>query len=660
MSNAPNLADQASETAKPGTFEFQAEVQRVLQLVIHSLYSNKEIFMRELISNASDALDKLRFESLTAPAMIEGDADYRIELLTDEAAKTLTIRDSGIGMDYDELLGNLGTIARSGTKKFLENLSPEQKSDANLIGQFGVGFYSAFIVAGSVSVTSRKAGQSAGWRWTSEGLGQFSIAPVDSAARGTEIVLSLKEGEEEFLRSWRIEGLISKYSDHIAFPIKLQVVTQPENEELADDSVQDDDSAKTTYAAEAAPKPAVLSWKTINQASALWTRPKAELSDADYKQFFAHLEHSGEPSIWSHAKVEGSQTYTTLLYLPSKPPFDMMFGNRDERKGLRLYVKRVFIMDAAAQLLPNYLRFVRGVVDSDDLPLNVSRELLQDNKLTQAIRASCTKRALDMLDKLAGDEDASKYADFFQHFGSVLKEGLNEDHGNRERIAKLLLIDSTASDKKTNLDDYITRMRIGQNEIYYITAESLLAAKNSPHLESFKAKGVEVLLMHDRIDEWVMSYLSQYAGKKVVSVAKGQISLDAIAPLEGATEIKSEPLADALAERIKAVLGDRVKEVRGSTRLAESASCLVVDNYDMALHLQRVMQAAGQPSQSSKPALELNAAHAIVKKLEATQDDAHFAELAMLLYEQAVLSEGGQLEDPSGFVKRINGLLLTA
>ena len=661
MSNTPNVAEQASETAKPGTFEFQAEVQRVLQLVIHSLYSNKEIFMRELVSNSSDALDKLRFESLTAPAILEGDADYRIELLTDEAAKTLTIRDNGIGMDYDELLGNLGTIARSGTKKFLENLSPEQKSDANLIGQFGVGFYSAFIVAGSVSVTSRKAGQSAGWRWTSEGLGQFSIAPVDSAARGTEIVLSLKEGEEEFLRSWRIEGLISKYSDHIAFPIKLQVVTQPENEELADDEDQADAVADTIDAAAVVePKPAVLSWKTINQASALWTRPKADLSDADYKQFFAHLEHSGEPSTWSHAKVEGSQTYTTLLYLPSKPPFDMMFGNRDERKGLRLYVKRVFIMDAAEQLLPNYLRFVRGVVDSDDLPLNVSRELLQDNKLTQAIRASCTKRALDMLDKLAGDEDASKYEDFFQHFGSVLKEGLNEDHANRERIAKLLRIDCTASDKKTNLDDYIGRMRVGQNEIFYITAESLLAAKNSPHLEAFKAKGVEVLLMHDRIDEWVMSYLSQYAGKKVVSVAKGQISLDAIAPLEGASEIKSEPLAGELAERIKVVLGDRVKEVRGSTRLAESASCLVVDSYDMALHLQRVMQAAGQPAQSSKPALELNAAHPIVKKLEITQDEAHFAELAMLLYEQAVLSEGGQLEDPSGFVKRINGLLLTA
>ncbi len=649
MSNTPNVTDQASETAKPGTFEFQAEVQRVLQLVIHSLYSNKEIFMRELVSNSSDALDKLRFESLTKPEILEGDADYRIELLTDEAAKTLTIRDNGIGMDYDELLGNLGTIARSGTKKFLENLSPEQKTDANLIGQFGVGFYSAFIVAGSVSVTSRKAGQAAGWQWRSEGLGQFSIEPASNVARGTEIVLTLKEGEEEFLRGWRIEGLVSKYSDHIAFPIKLQVSSQPDS-----DDAEDGEETKE----ESTPKPAVLSWKTVNQASALWTRPKAELTDADYKQFFAHLEHSGEPSTWSHAKVEGSQTYTTLLYLPSKPPFDMMFGNRDERKGLRLYVKRVFIMDAAEQLLPNYLRFVRGVVDSDDLPLNVSRELLQDNKLTQAIRASCTKRALDMLDKLAGDEDASKYADFFQHFGSVLKEGLNEDHANRERIAKLLRIDSTNSDAKTSLDEYITRMRVGQEDIYYITAESLLAAKNSPHLEAFKAKGVEVLLMHDRIDEWVMSYLNQYAGKKVISVAKGQISLDAIVPPEGAAEIKHEPLAGALAERIKAVLGERVKEVRGSTRLAESAACLVVDNYDMALHLQRVMQAAGQPSQGSKPALELNATHAIVKKLDSTQDDAQFAELALLLYEQSVLSEGGQLEDPSGFVKRINGLLL--
>jgi molecular chaperone HtpG len=637
------------------TFEFQAEVQRVLQLVIHSLYSNKEIFMRELVSNASDALDKLRFSALTTPALIAGDADYRIELETDEALRTLTIRDNGIGMSKDELISNLGTIARSGTKQFFDSLSSEQKSDANLIGQFGVGFYSGFIVAQAISVTSRKAGASEGWRWHSEGVGSFDIAPAEHAARGTEIVLTLKEGEEEFLRSWRIESLVGKYSEHIAFPIKLRVL---ENAEASGD--EDEATPASQPAADETAKAASFTWKTLNQASALWTRAKADISDADYKAFFAHLEHGGDPSTWSHAKVEGSQTYTTLLYLPSKPPFDMLFGNRDERKGLKLYVKRVFIMDAAEQLLPAYLRFVRGVVDSDDLPLNVSRELLQDNKLTQAIRASCTKRALDMLDKLAGDEDQQKYLDFFQHFGAIFKEGLNEDHANRERIAKLLRFDSTQTEGKTSFDDYIARMRVGQDAIYYITAESLLAAKNSPHLEVFKAKGVEVLLMHDRIDEWVLSYLQTYAGKKVQSVAKGEVKLDDIAPAEGAPEIPKQTLDATLAERIKNVLGERVKEVRGSTRLSESAACLVVDSFDMALHLQRVLQAAGQAGHQGKPALEINAAHSIVKRLQDTADDARFAALAMLLYEQAVLSEGGQLEDPSGFVKRMNGMLLAA
>ncbi len=642
-----NVSGESASPAKQ-THQFQAEVQRVLQLVIHSLYSNKEIFLRELISNGSDALDKLRFASLTEPGLIAGDADYRIEIESDEAAKTLTIRDNGIGMTHDELISNLGTIARSGTKQFLENLSAEQKTDANLIGQFGVGFYSGFIVAKSMSVTSRNAGSDESWTWTSEGTGEYSVQPAHAASRGTEIVLTLKEGEEEFARTWRLESLIGKYSDHIAFPIKLKKAVQ---------SHTDADDADETESTE--PKPETFAFSAVNKASALWTRPKSELKDEDYQSFFGSFEHgAGDALSWAHNKVEGAQSYTSLLYLPSKPPMDMMFGNRDERKGLKLYVKRVFIMDAAEQLLPSYLRFVRGVVDSDDLPLNVSRELLQDNKLTQAIRASCIKRVLDMMDKLASDEDSSKYLEFFKHFGGVLKEGLSEDYANRERIAKLMRFASTASDEMTSFDAYIARMKVGQEAIYYITAESLLAAKNSPHLEALKAKGVEVLLMHERIDEWVMGYLNEYAGKKVLSVAKGEIDLSNIATPEGAAEATHAALPSDLTERITKALGDKVKVVRGSKRLSESAACLVVDQYEQALHLQRVLKAAGQPVHSGKAALEVNAGHPLVKKLAETTDAAKFDDLANLLFEQAVLSEGGQLEDPSGFVKRLNGLLL--
>jgi molecular chaperone HtpG len=630
-------------TNQPETHAFQAEVQRVLHLVIHSLYSNKEIFLRELVSNASDALDKMRFAAITDASLIAGDSDYRIEIETDEDAKTLTIRDNGIGMSREELISNLGTIARSGTKQFMDSLSGDQKADANLIGQFGVGFYSGYVVAKSMQVTSRKAGAADSFVWASAGTGEYSIAPASKAGRGTEIVLQLKEGEEEFARSWRIESLISKYSDHIAFPIKLLKSTEAEMEDGKEVA------------------PASSSFEAINQASALWTRPKADLKDEDYQQFFAHLEHgSADPVSWAHNKVEGAQSYTSLLFLPSKPPMDMLFGNRDERKGLKLYVKRVFIMDAAEELLPAYLRFVRGVIDSDDLPLNVSREILQDSKMTAAIRASCVKRVLDMLDKLATDEDAAKYQSFFGYFGATLKEGLAEDFANRERIAKLLRFASTGAEGLSSFDDYIGRMKAGQNAIYYITAESMLAAKNSPHLEALKAKGVEVLLMHERIDEWVMSYLQEYAGKKVQSVAKGAVELDGIASESDHSDAQSTVLDSELAKRISAVLGDRVKAVRSSSRLYESAACLVVDQHDMALHMQRVLKAAGQPAQGGKPALEINASHALVQKLAQTTDEAKFAELACLLFEQAVLSEGGQLDDPSGFVKRINNLLLAA
>jgi molecular chaperone HtpG len=628
-------------TANTETHAFQAEVQRVLHLVIHSLYSNKEIFLRELISNASDALDKLRFAAITDASLLAGDADYRIEIEADESAKTLTIRDNGIGMTREELIANLGTIARSGTKQFMDNLSGDQKADANLIGQFGVGFYSGYVVAKSMQVSSRKAGSDARFTWTSDGTGEFTIASAAPGQRGTEIVLSLKDGEEEFAREWRLQSLISKYSDHIAFPIKLR--------KKSDAVIEDGKEVE----------PASDHFEAVNQASALWTRAKADLTDDDYKNFFAHIEHgAADPLSWAHNKVEGAQSYTSLLYLPSKPPMDMLFGNRDERKGLKLYVKRVFIMDAAEELLPSYLRFVRGVIDSDDLPLNVSREILQDSKATQAIRASCVKRVLDMLDKLTNDDDKTKFEDFFKHFGAVLKEGLSEDFANRERIAKLLRFASTASDTNTSFDDYISRMKVGQEAIYYITAESLLAAKNSPHLEALKAKGIEVLLMHERIDEWVMSYLNEYSGKKVLSVAKGNVDLDQVAGESNAAP--SSTLDDALAKRIAAVLDQRVKEVRGSKRLHESAACLVVDQYDMALHMQRVLKAAGQPAQGGKPVLEINADHALIKKLANTTDDAKFADLATLVFEQAVLSEGGQLEDPSGFVKRLNALLLAA
>jgi molecular chaperone HtpG len=636
---------------QPQTHAFQAEVQRVLHLVIHSLYSNKEIFLRELVSNASDALDKLRFASITDGSLMGADSNLRIELEADETSKTLTIRDNGIGMSQEELVANLGTIARSGTKQFLENLSAEQKTDANLIGQFGVGFYSGFIVASKMTVRSQKAGSTEAWIWESTGSGEFTLTPAATGARGTEIVLSLKEGEEEFARTWRLESLVAKYSDHIAFPIQLKKEVQSEDEENNEATDKKDQDKRE--------QEKQFEFVAVNKANALWTRPKSDLKDEDYQSFFSHLEHAGEALSWAHNKVEGAQSYTSLLYLPKRPPMDMLFGNREERKGLKLYVKRVFIMDAAEQLLPSYLRFVRGVVDSDDLPLNVSRELLQDNKMTQAIRASCVKRVLDMIDKLANDDDKAKYTEFFKHFGSVIKEGLAEDFANRERIAKLLRYTSNSVEGETGLDDYIGRMKVGQEAIYYITAESLLAAKNSPHLEALKAKGVEVLLMHDRIDEWVMSYLNEYAGKKVQSVAKGEINLDAIADGDQAPIVHAE-LDASLAARIRAALGDRVKDVRGSKRLSESASCLVVDQYEQALHLQRVLKAAGQPAMGGKAALEVNASHPLVQKMAATNEDARFNDLAHVLFEQAVLTEGGQLEDPSGFVKRMNGLLLAA
>lgn len=625
-------------SAVPETLKFEAEVQEVLNLVIHSLYSNKEIFLRELVSNASDACDKLRFAALADASLLEGGAELGIQIEADKEARTLTIRDNGIGMSREEVIENLGTIARSGTRKFLAALADGQKQDANLIGQFGVGFYSAFIVADRVTLRTRRAGVAAeaGVVWTSSGTGEYSIEPATLEARGTELVLHLKEGEDEYLNDWRIRGLIGKYSEHLAFPVQLKRADPKEGESALD---------------------------TLNTGKALWRRPKSELKDEDYQGFYASLAHDSDPPLaWAHNKVEGSQTYTTLLYLPSKLPFDLRFSNRDERKGLKLYVRRVFIMDAAEQLLPGYLRFMRGVVDSEDLPLNVSRELLQDNKLTAAIRASCVKRALDLIEKVAG-EDEDKYRAFLKECGAVLKEGLAEDHTHRERIAGLLRFASTTSaddEPRVSLKDYIGRMRPGQEAIYVLTGESWLAVKHSPHLEALARKGVEVLLLTDRVDEWAISYLSEFDGKPVKNIAKGDLDLSAIADLEGATPPPAETsLDESLTKRIGEVLGERVSAVRGSHRLTSSASCLVVDDYAMALHMQRILKAAGQGGfgAGTRPALELNAAHPLVQRLARTEDPAAFADLAFVLHDQAVLAEGAPLEDPAGFVRRINALI---
>jgi molecular chaperone HtpG len=617
------------------THAFQAEVQQVLHLVIHSLYSNKEIFLRELISNASDALDKLRFEAIRSPELLAGDPELRIEIEADQAAKTLTIRDNGIGMSRDEVIENIGTIARSGTRRFLESLSGDERKDAQLIGQFGVGFYSAFIVAKEVELRTRRAGADdrAGVAWRSTGEGEYAIANIEKPGRGTEVVLHLKDEETEFLSDWRLRALIHKYSEHIAFPIRMK------------------------GRAEDGKEPA---FETVNQASALWIRPKSELSDQDYQSFYQHIAHSdGEALAWAHNKVEGSQSYTTLLYIPAKAPFDLFTGARDERHGLKLYVKRVYIMDAAEQLLPPYLRFVRGVVDSDDLPLNVSRELLQENRLTQQIRSSVIKRVLDLIERMA-EEQPEKFKTFWTEFGQCIKEGLTEDYANREKLAKLLRFASTASEgpeATVSLKDYVGRMRPNQTQIYYITAETHLAARHSPHLEAFRAKGVEVLLAFDRIDEWALSYLHEFDGKPVVSVAKGDIDLSQIPDLEGQASASGGELPAGLADRIQRALGERIKNVRGSTRLTESAAVLVVDTHELALHTQRLLRQAGQTLGGGKPTLELNPRHALTARMAAETDEARFAELATLVYEQAVLAEGGQLEDPSGFVRRINRLL---
>lgn len=619
---------------------FQSEVKQLLHLMIHSLYSNKEIFLRELISNASDAADKLRFRALSSPELYEGDGELHVRVSTNKEQRTLTIADNGIGMHREEVIDNLGTIAKSGTKAFLESIGSDQAKDSQLIGQFGVGFYSAFIVADKVTVRTRAAGAAAeeGVFWESAGEGEYTVADVVKADRGTEITLHLREGEDEFLDEWRVRSIIGKYSDHIALPVEIETHT-PSEEEGGEPTV---------------------TWEKVNKAQALWTRNKADVTEDDYKEFYKHIAHDfTDPLSWSHNRVEGKQEYTSLLYIPSQAPWDMW--NRDHKHGLKLYVQRVFIMDDAEQFMPNYLRFVRGLIDSNDLPLNVSREILQDSRVTQSLRNALTKRVLQMLEKLAKD-DAEKYQTFWQQFGLVLKEGPAEDGGNREAIAKLLRFASTQGDSSAqtvSLEDYVSRMVEGQEKIYYITADSYAAAKSSPHLELFRKKGIEVLLLSDRIDEWMMSYLTEFDGKSFQSVSKADEALDKLADDAGDEEARkeAEKSLEPFVERVKTLLGERVKEVRLTHRLTDTPAIVTTDANDMSTQMAKLFAAAGQNAPEVKYIFELNPEHALVKRTADTSDDAQFSEWVELLLEQALLAERGTLEDPNQFIRRMNQLL---
>ena len=621
------------------TLSFQAEVKQILHLVTHSLYSNKEIFLRELISNASDACDKLRFEAINDAALFEDTPNLEVRVFFDTAAKTLTIRDNGIGMSADEAVAHLGTIAKSGTREFMSRLEGDQKKDANLIGQFGVGFYSGFIVADRITVESRRAGlpASQGVRWSSEGAGEFEVEAIERAERGTDVVLHLREGEEEFLRPWKLKSIISKYSDHISLPILMK------KEEW--------DNEKNEY------KP-LDEWETVNKAAALWARSKSDVTDSEYQEFYKQISYDSEaPLAYTHNRVEGRSEYTQLLYIPAKAPFDLW--NRDKRGGVKLYVKRVFIMDDAEALMPVYLRFVKGVIDSADLPLNVSRELLQESRDVKAIREGSTKRVLSMLESLAESENADdkeKYQKFWNEFGAVLKEGIGEDHQNRERLAKLFRFASTHADAGVSLADYVARMKEGQDAIYVITADSLAAAKASPQLEIFRKKGLEVLLLVDRVDEWLLSHLMEFEGHTLQSVAKGGVDLSKLQDEEEkkAAEEAATAFAPVL-ERLKQALQARAKDVRVTTRLVDSAACIVVEAGEMSAHLARLLKQAGQTAPDSKPILEVNPEHPLVKRLE---NDARFDDLAQLLFDQAWLAEGGQLEEPASYVQRVNRLLV--
>ena len=618
------------------TLSFQAEVKQLLQLMIHSLYSNKEIFLRELISNGSDACDKLRFETLSDTALYEDDYELRLRVEYDKDNKTITITDNGIGMSRQEVMDNIGTIASSGTKKFLENLSGDQAKDAQMIGQFGVGFYSSFIVADKVTVETRRAGLGTehGVRWESNGEGEYSLENIERKQRGTSVILHLREDETDFADAWRLRSIIGKYSDHISLPIEMK--KQGDKDEETDE------------------------WESINKASALWARPRTEITDEEYREFYKHVAHDfDEPILWTHNHVEGTQSYTSLFYIPKRAPFDLF--DRDHRHGVKLYVKRVFIMDDAEQLMPNYLRFVRGVVDSADLPLNVSREILQKNKQIDTIKGASVKKILGMLEKLARD-DKEKYSEFWKEFGNVMKEGPAEDFSNKEKIAKLMRFSSTHTNTQlqdVSLEDYIGRMKPEQEKIYYITGESFNAVKSSPHLELFKKKGIEVLLMYDRVDEWMMSFLHEYEGKQFTSVAKGAVDLGNMEDKEEKKKVEeAQKEYKDLLIRMKDALDNKVKEVRISSRLTDSPSCLVVEEQEMNVSMQKLLKQAGHSVPDLEPILEVNADHPLVKRLNGEKDESRFADLSHVLFDQAMLSEGGQLEDPAMFVSRMNELLL--
>ena len=612
---------------------FQSEVKQILHLMIHSLYSNKEIFLRELISNASDAADKLRFKALENADLYAGDAELGVRISTDKEAGTLTIADNGIGMTRDEVIENLGTIAKSGTKAFLESIGSDQAKDSQLIGQFGVGFYSAFIVADKVTVKTRAATANADQAvmWESAGEGEYTISDAEKETRGTEITLHLKEDEKEFLDDWRLRSIISKYSDHISLPVEVQTTDEESKE---------------------------VKWEKVNKAQALWTRSKSEVSDDEYKEFYKHISHDfADPLSWSHNRVEGKQEYTSLLYIPSKAPWDMW--NRDNKHGLKLYVQRVFIMDDAEQFMPNYLRFVKGLIDSNDLPLNVSREILQDNKVTQNLRNACTKRVLQMLDKLAKD-DKEQYQQFWSEFGLVLKEGSGEDYANREAIMKLLRFTTTQSDsdaQTVSLEDYLSRMQEGQEKIYYITADSYGAAKNSPHLELFRKKGIEVLLLSDRIDEWMMSNLTEFDGKQFQSISKSDESIEKLADQNSDEQKQVEKELEPFIERVKKVLGDKVKEVKLTHRLTDTPAIVTTAADEMSTQMAKLFAAAGQKAPEIKYTFEINPDHQLVKRVADTQDEAAFSDWVELLLDQALLAEKGSLSDPSKFIQTMNKLL---
>jgi molecular chaperone HtpG len=627
-------------TAQKETLGFQTEVKQMLHLMIHSLYSNKEIFLRELISNASDACDKLRFEALNQDGLLEGDSELKISIDFDEAANTVTITDNGIGMNREEVIANLGTIAKSGTAQFLKDMSGDDKKDANLIGQFGVGFYSSFIVADKVEVTTRRAGTSddQGVCWTSEGEGEFTIEGVEKAARGTSIVMHIKSEENEFANGSRLRNLVKKYADHISVPVKMLKEVSP------------------TDAGEEKTEAEVPEWEAVNSAKALWTRGKTDIKEDEYQEFYKHVSSDYENALtWSHNKVEGKLDYTSLLYVPKRPPFDLW--NREGSRGVKLYVQRVFIMDDAEQFLPPYLRFIKGVVDSNDLPLNVSREILQSNASITSMRSALTKRILDMLKKLSRN-DEEKYQEFWQGFGQVLKEGPADDFANKEKIAELFRFTSTSGDDKqsVSLDAYIERCDEKQDKIYYLTAENYLTASRSPHLEVFRKKGVEVLLLTDRVDEWMISHLSEFKGKTFEDVTKGELNLGGEEDEKEVEEAQKQHAG--VIERVKTALKDKVEDVRVSSRLTDSAACLVVGKEEMGMQMRRMLEAAGQALPESKRVLEINMAHPLIVKMDAQSDEERFEDMVELVYEQAQLAEGSQLEDPAGYVDRINKLLV--